>query len=115
MKTEQRETGLRIRQHPILGEQPQGRQVTIYFDGKPLSAIEGEPIAAVLTEAGVRVFRHTAREDHPRGIFCAIGRCTDCAMTVNGVPGVRTCITRVEEGMRVEIQHGLGKWGDPHA
>ena len=81
----------------------------------PLSAIEGEPIAAVLTEAGVRVFRHTAREDHPRGIFCAIGRCTDCAMTVNGVPGVRTCITRVEEGMRVETQHGLGKWGDPHA
>jgi sarcosine oxidase subunit alpha len=36
-------------------------------------------------------------------------------MTVNGVPGVRTCITRVEEGMRVETQHGLGKWGDPHA
>ena len=69
----------------------------------------------LLTEAGVRVFRHTAREDHPRGIFCAIGRCTDCAMTVNGVPGVRTCITRVEEGMRVETQHGLGKWGDPHA
>lgn len=72
MKTEPKDTGLRIRQHPILGEQPQGRQVTIYFDGKPLSAIEGEPIAAVLTEAGVRVFRHTAREDHPRGIFCAI-------------------------------------------
>ena len=115
MKTEPKDTGLRIRQHPILGEQPQGRQGTIYFDGKPLSAIEGEPIAAVLTEAGVRVFRHPAREDHPRGIFCAIGRCTDCAMTVNGVPGVRTCITRVEEGMRVETQHGLGKWGDPHA
>ena len=57
MKTEPKDTGLRIRQHPILGEQPQGRQVTIYFDGKPLSAIEGEPIAAVLTEAGVRVFR----------------------------------------------------------
>ena len=89
--------------------------MTIYFEGKPLSAIEGELIAAVLTEAGVRVFRHTAREDHPRGIFCAIGRCTDCAMTVNGVPGVRTCITRVEVGMRVETQHGLGKWGDPHA
>lgn len=52
MKTEPKDTGLRIRQHPILGEQPQGRQVTIYFDGKPLSAIEGEPIAAVLTEAG---------------------------------------------------------------
>ena len=41
MKTEPKDTGLRIRQHPILGEQPQGRQVTIYFDGKPLSAIEG--------------------------------------------------------------------------
>ena len=86
-----------------------------FIIGLVFEAFGEEPIAAALTEAGVRVFRHTAREDHPRGIFCAIGRCTDCAMTVNGVPGVRTCITRVEEGMRVETQHGLGKWGDPHA
>ena len=28
MKTEPKDTGLRIRQHPILGEQPQARQVT---------------------------------------------------------------------------------------
>lgn len=88
MKTEPKDTGLRIRQHPSWGSSRQGRQVTIYFDGKPLSAIEGEPIAAVLTEAGVRVFRHTAREDHPRGIFCAIAAALTAPMTVNGVPGV---------------------------
>ncbi len=47
----------------------------------------------------------------PRGLFCAIGRCTDCVMTVDGVPNVRTCVTLVEGGMSIETQRGLGKWG----
>ncbi|MHB8947330.1 MAG: (2Fe-2S)-binding protein, partial [Bacillota bacterium] len=46
----------------------------------------------------------------PRGLFCAIGRCTDCVMTVDGVPNVRTCVTPVREGLRVETQRGLGEW-----
>jgi predicted molibdopterin-dependent oxidoreductase YjgC len=43
-------------------------------------------------------------------MFCGIGRCTDCVMTVDGVPGVRTCVTEVREGMRVERQRGVGNW-----
>ena len=50
----------------------------------------------------------TAKRHEPRGIFCAIGRCTDCKMTVDGVPNTRTCITLVKDGMRVEFQDGLG-------
>ena len=115
MKTEHNiRDDLRVQQHPILGEQPQESTVTIYFNGKPVTAIAGEPIASALTAAGVRVFRHTARGHRPRGIFCALGRCTDCAMTVDGVPRVRTCVTRVRDGMQVETQNGLGKWGGSH-
>ena len=36
-----------------------------------------------------------------------MGRCTDCMMIVDGEPNVRTCITPVRDGMRVQVQHGL--------
>jgi hypothetical protein len=29
------------------------------------------------------------------------------------VPNVRTCVTAVREGMVINTQEGLGKWGDP--
>lgn len=57
--------------------------------------------------AGVKVHRYTAKQHKPRGIYCAIGRCTDCVMVVNGEPNVRTCITPLEEGMDIKIQDGL--------
>jgi len=66
----------------------------------------GEPIAAALYAAGHKIHRYTQREHKPRGIFCMIGKCTDCVMVVNGVPNVRTCITALEAGMDVRTQDG---------
>ena len=97
-----------IVKHPILGELEPANVVTIYFDGQPISAREGDMVAAALYNAGIRTFRYTPRTKEPRGIFCAIGRCTDCMMIVDGLPNTRTCITPVRDGMRVETQHGLG-------
>ncbi|HIV68925.1 MAG TPA: (2Fe-2S)-binding protein [Candidatus Butyricicoccus stercorigallinarum] len=54
--------------------------------------------------------RRAARRRAPspaRGVFCAIGRCTDCVMVVNGKPNVRTCVTPLEEGMTVQTQYGV--------
>lgn len=102
----------RIKDHPILTEPPQCKEVTIYYEGKPLKAYEGEPIAAALMNAGIRSFRKTVKRNESRGVFCAIGRCTDCMMIVNGEPNVRTCVTPVEDGMRLEAQYGYGKKGE---
>ena len=101
------ERKMRIKEHPILGEIKKGRLVKFTFDGKELEGFEGEPIAAALKAAGVMVHRHTAKLDRPRGIFCAIGRCTDCVMVVNGKPNTRTCVTALEEGMNVQTQYGF--------
>ena len=97
----------RIKEHPILGELEKGRPVKFSFDGKEYEGFEGEPIAAALKAAGVMVHRYTKKEHKPRGIFCAIGRCTDCVMVVDGVPNVRTCITPLKEGMIVKTQYGV--------
>ena len=97
----------RIKEHPILGIQEKGRPVTFTFDGKELQGFEGEPIAAALKANGVMVHRYTKKQHKPRGIFCAIGRCTDCVMVVDNVPNVRTCITPLKEGMDVRTQYGV--------
>ena len=96
---------MRISEHPIIESYNKGRKVTFSFDGKELSGYEGESIAAALKAAGVMVHRYTAKQHKPRGIFCAIGRCTDCVMIVNGQRNVRTCITPVEDGMIIETQN----------
>ena len=70
----------------------------------------GDRLVAALLSAGIRVNRFTAKYNQPRGLFCGIGQCTDCMMTVNGVSNVRTCVTPVEEGMVIETQYGNGKW-----
>ena len=98
---------MRVSQHPILGEPEKGRLVTFFYDGRPMQGYEGEPIAVALKAAGVMVHRHTKKYDRPRGVFCAIGRCTDCVMVVNGKPNVRTCVTPLEEGMSVQTQYGV--------
>ena len=100
---------MRVTHHPILGDLPDSNEVKILVDGKALTALAGEPIAAALAAAGIRVHRYTEERTEPRGIFCAIGQCTDCVMTVNGIPNVRTCVTPVVDGMVVETQHGSGQ------
>lgn len=100
----------RIIDHPILGQQKPCRTVRISVNGREITAVEGEMIASVLLANGIKVFRSTKRLNQPRGIFCGIGRCTDCVMTVDGVPNVRTCVTPVKDGMVIETQKGLGKW-----
>lgn len=80
------------------------------MDGRAVKAFAGETVAAALLAAGRRVLRTTARRREPRGMFCAIGICFECVMTVDGRPNVRTCQTPVRPGMRVESQTGNGTW-----
>jgi len=93
---------MRIKDHPILGKKEDKKKVTIIYEGQKILADDKEPIAVALMNAGIKDFRYTRKKHEPRGIFCAIGRCTDCMMVVNGQPNVRTCITPVEDGMIVE-------------
>ncbi len=98
----------RMKEHPILGAAKEGKKVTFFYNGVPLEGIEGEPIMAALKVNDIMVHRYTAKTHEPRGVFCAIGRCTDCVMVVDGKPNIRICITPLREGMRVETQYGVG-------
>lgn len=99
----------RIINHPILGPMKNIKEIEITIDGKKITALDGETIAAALTANNIKVFRQTSKFKTPRKMFCGIGQCTDCIMIVDGKPNVRTCVTRVKPGMSVETQIGRGK------
>lgn len=92
------------------GAVTRGPEVEIIVDGHQVRAHEGESVAAALLAAGRRALRTTDRRGEPRGLYCGIGVCFDCVMTLDGRPGVRTCQTPVRDGMRVDSQAGAGAW-----
>jgi predicted molibdopterin-dependent oxidoreductase YjgC len=107
--TAQNET-LRIDIHPVLGDNPRQTTVSVLFDGRPLAVLAGESIATALWANGIVINRTMPDSGSPRGMFCGVGRCPDCMMTVDGELNVRTCVTPVRDGMVIETQQQLGTW-----
>jgi predicted molibdopterin-dependent oxidoreductase YjgC len=70
----------------------------ITFDGRQLPIEPGQSVAAVLLAAGIRSWRTTRVHGRPRGLFCGIGACFDCLVTVNGTPSVRACLAEAKPG-----------------
>lgn len=84
---------------------------TFNFQGQEISAQDGQSLAAALTQVGHRAFRETAK-DAQRGIFCGMGVCQDCLVSVDGTPNLRACMTPVREGMKVSRQVALPEFGE---
>ena len=76
------------------------RPVQIFFSARPVTALEGETVAAALTAAGIRTLRTDDRGE-PRGVFCGMGVCFDCLVRIDGRASQRACMTKVAEGMRI--------------
>lgn len=88
-----------------LGEpRERGAALTLFVDGRRIEAHAGESIAAVLLVEGSPVLRRSSRLAAPRSVFCGMGVCFECLVTVNGRPNLRACMTPAEEGMRVETR-----------
>ena len=98
----------RVTNHPILdfsGRKP----IRFFYEGKPMAGLEGDTVAAALHANGIRVLSHSVKDNRPRGFYCAIGNCGSCQMRIDGVDNVRTCITKLTPGMRIERQKGLAE------
>lgn len=78
--------------------------VTIYVNGEPLATDATRSVAAALLAARGPRLRNTDRAGEPRGMFCGMGICFDCLVTIDGRNGVRACMTPVRPGMRIEIR-----------
>lgn len=77
--------------------------ITIVVNGHPLAARKGDTLAVTLGCNAVLALRNSPRGGTPRGAFCFMGACQECAIEVDG--RIRqACLTPVAEGMVVELR-----------
>lgn len=81
---------------------------TFDFDGRPVSFGPGQTLGAALVASGTISWRTTRVEGRPRGLFCGIGVCFDCLVTVDGHPNQRACLVVAHPEMKVATQEGTG-------
>ncbi|MEO3870744.1 (2Fe-2S)-binding protein [Nonomuraea sp. B12E4] len=73
----------------------------ITIDGRRVAVVPGQTIGAALHAAGVRSWRTTRFGGRPRGLFCGIGVCFDCLISVNGRAPERACMLEAAPGDEV--------------
>ncbi|MCX7322943.1 MAG: FAD-dependent oxidoreductase [Hyphomicrobiales bacterium] len=83
-------------------------RLTITFEGRMLGARPGQSLGAALAAAGEHALRHTSGGDC-RGMFCGMGVCQECLVTVDGAPNQRACMVKVADGMVVHRQAAPGE------
>lgn len=76
-------------------------RTSLQFDGTPVPFIPGQTVGAALADAGIVSWRTTRRDRAPRGLFCGIGVCFDCLVTVDGARSQRACLVEACEGQDV--------------
>lgn len=81
------------------------------FDGQPIDFRPGQTVGGALLAAGIASWRSTRIQGRPRGLFCGIGVCFDCLLTVDDHPNQRACLTIAQSQMRVASQEGTGQHG----
>jgi aerobic-type carbon monoxide dehydrogenase small subunit (CoxS/CutS family) len=69
-----------------------GTAFEITIDGEAVTAYPGETLATVLLSAG------------QTRLYCGMGICFDCLVTLNGRPNVRACTTLAQPGAQLERQ-----------
>lgn len=78
------------------------------FDGQRIEFRHGSTIGAALAAAGIKAWRTTRKEGRPRGLFCGMGVCYDCLITVNGRSSLRACLVAAQPNDVVTTQRGTG-------
>ena len=81
---------------------------TFDLDGTEVPFVPGQTLGAALVADGRASWRTTRREARPRGIFCGIGVCFDCLVTVDGIPNQRACQVLAATDLEVRTQDGTG-------
>lgn len=95
----------RIDDHPVLGAISQ-EPVAIEFNAVDYPALAGDSVVSALLANGIRTLRRTRKSNSPRGVYCGIGHCFECRVTIDGISGVRACLTDVVDGMRITSEPG---------
>ena len=95
-------TSNRIMEHPVLGKLENQTPINFTFDGQTYTGFESDTIASALLANGIRKLRVHESTGAPRAIYCNIGHCFECRVTVDNKPNTRACMTTIQDQMVIE-------------
>jgi sarcosine oxidase subunit alpha len=90
----------------IAGVAPPAQTVAFTFEGRRIDGFAGEALASAIMRSGVLALRRSRIGDEPRGYFCGMGLCWECAVHVEGLGVVKSCSHPVADGMIVSFADG---------
>jgi NADPH-dependent 2,4-dienoyl-CoA reductase/sulfur reductase-like enzyme len=82
---------------------PDTETASLDFEGEAIECWRSDTIASALIAAG-RWPGRTSADGAPRSVFCGMGVCQECLVSVDGGAPSRACMTPVRDGMRVARQ-----------
>ena len=77
------------------------KEVVFFFEGKKLSAFDGETLASALLRSGEIFFRDSKNYNF-RGPYCMIGICFECLVDVDQMQSLQSCQVIVKTNMQVK-------------
>jgi predicted molibdopterin-dependent oxidoreductase YjgC len=75
----------------------------IEIDGRIYPAKQGDTVAAVLISAGIFTMRRSLNGS-ARGLYCGMGVCFECRVTIDNSSDQRACVTNASPGMRIQTE-----------
>lgn len=83
-----------------MSERVASSDVTIVVDDRECRVPADGTVASALLQLGITAFRRSVLGE-PRAPLCGMGICHECRVELDGVPARRSCLVRVENGMRI--------------
>ena len=77
-------------------------RVSVTIDGVDYQVEESALLGHVLHDVKNAGFRISPKAREPRGLYCGMGVCFDCLVSIDGCFGVRACLQQVRDGMQVK-------------
>ncbi len=88
----------------LIGDPGNRRSFNIFVNDQPVKVFEGETLAAALWANGFISLGYNPKTGAKGGLYCGIGHCYECRVTVDGMEDIRSCLVQTREGMRVSFQ-----------
>ena len=78
-------------------------KLAIEVEGQRIECHRGQSVAEALLAAGIYTLRNSPNAGTPRGAFCLMGVCQECAIRIDGHVR-RACQTPVRAGMIIALR-----------
>ena len=79
-----------------------GKSIEVTIDGQKTQAFDGELVSTVLQAEGIVIFSRKHTTGQPCGVYCGMGVCYECLVTINGINNIRACQTFAADQMVIQ-------------